>query len=105
MGAAIVAAAPVITAIGSLLIGGAAAKQAFDPDVPAPAPVAPQAEKVEPIPIPEIKKKIEAAPEEAKEKARKSEIERRKRRIKTRLTGPRGVLTEAPVVRKTLLGE
>ncbi len=66
----------------------------------------PEAPTVTPTPtITEEKKPITEAPEVAKDIAKEAEKKRRRARTKTLLTGPRGVLTEAPVARKTLLGE
>lgn len=94
---------PVVTAIGTLLGGAAAVITAKKTGVVAPAaaatPEAVVAEKRE-------KKAILAeAPGEAERLAKEAEKKRRKARAKTLVTGPRGVLTEAPVTRKTLLGE
>ena len=46
-----------------------------------------------------------AAPGEAAERARQATLARRRRRAKTVLTSPRGVLEPATLERKTLLGE
>lgn len=91
--------AAVVTAIGTLL-GGTAAVIGAVKGQDVPEVVAP------PTPtITEKKKPITEAPEVAKDIAKEAEKKRRKARTKTLLTGPRGVLTEAPVARKTLLGE
>lgn len=46
-----------------------------------------------------------AAPGKAAEKARLTSMERRRRRARTLLTGPQGVLTPGKLQKKTLLGE
>ncbi|MCK4276438.1 MAG: hypothetical protein KAX78_07990 [Phycisphaerae bacterium] len=46
-----------------------------------------------------------AAPEKAAERARKESLARRRRRAKTILTSPAGVLEPGTIARKTLLGE
>lgn len=96
--------AAVITAVGALL-GGTAAVIGAVKGQDVPDVVAPPAPTIEPVKPGEEKKPITEAPEVAKDLAKEAEKKRRRARTKTLLTGPRGVLTEAPVARKTLLGE
>lgn len=96
------AAVPIITALTGL--GSAAAgfetarkaeSQAEEARKRAEAQAKVQAEQLEKLEKP----KVEAeTPEEIAKR-------RKRQRTKTRLTGPRGLLTEAPVAQKTLLGE
>jgi len=81
-----------IALIGAAAGGVAAATGAFDqPKPPTPEPLPPAPDQ-----------------EAAAEKAQAEEIARRKKRIakaSTILTSPQGVLGEAPVAKKTLLGD
>lgn len=95
MGAAIATIAKLVTGVASAVT----AVKTVTAKEPEPVPITP-------VPtITEGKKPITKAPEVAEAKAREAEIKRRRQRTKTLLTGPRGVLAEAPVARKTLLGE
>lgn len=98
MGAAIAAVAKIVTAVGTA-VTAVKAVTAKEPEPVAVTPT-PTIEAVK-----EEKKPITEAPEVAKDIAKEAEKKRRRQRTRTLLTGPRGVLTEAPVARKTLLGE
>jgi hypothetical protein len=102
MGAAIL---PVIQAVAGLTTAAAGIQSLTQKPPAVSVPAVPPATG-EPKPkITDVKKGIETAEATAAETARKEERKRRRQKTRTLLTGPRGILTEAPTERKTLLGQ
>ena len=97
MGAVLTAIATMAT-IAAAGTGVASAMGAFDESPSQPALPTLEAE------TPEVAPQVKAITEKTSEDARREAIEKRARRTKTLLTGPRGTLDVAQTGKKVLLG-